>query len=101
VEELLLDVHWPVATTRAEVALLRGETRPHARVRIGQSEVLADSNGLFEARIELQPGANPVQVSARDAFGRSATADGEVLRAATPPPLGRAEVVWGGPGPPR
>ncbi len=100
VEELLLDVHWPVATTRAEVALLQGETRPHARVRVGAVEVLADAEGHFEARIELQPGANPVQVSARDAFGRTSSADGEVLRAAAPP-LGRAEVVWGGAGPPR
>lgn len=92
-EEMLLEVDWPSSPSTGPVAMVEGQTTPHARVRVGDREVLADATGAFAVRLPLERGANDIEIVAQDALGRRQDVAQTILRPGAPP-IGRAEVQW-------
>ncbi|MEK7705352.1 MAG: hypothetical protein AAB426_10365 [Myxococcota bacterium] len=70
----LLKVKWPPeALTAKRRQMVRGNTTPGARVRIGGVVVTADADGHFGAVVELVEGPQKIKVYAVDLLGRQAT----------------------------
>ncbi len=103
--DLLLAVEWPDVRqkTRAPSTIVRGATVPGARVRVvgGEApvEVRADASGQFSASVRLIDGRNPLQVVARDPFGRSASVDGVTVERDARAPQLRGETTYSGASP--
>jgi ferric-dicitrate binding protein FerR (iron transport regulator) len=59
---------------------LEGRTAPGVQVSVNHRDVGVDPGGLFRTRVPLEPGANSIEVSARDPSGRSSSASLRVRR---------------------
>lgn len=71
---LFLKIKWPpVQSTSKKLHLVRGETTPNARVRVGGTVVWADGDGRFETVVQLQEGENRLEAYTLDVAGRLET----------------------------
>lgn len=79
--------------TKQPKATLRGRTAPGSIVRIEGQAVQVGDSGQFETEVSLSRGRNAVTVSARDAKGREASRDVDIVYERPDPTL-RSKVVW-------
>jgi hypothetical protein len=73
---------------------LAGVTTPGAAVFINGAPVRTDASGAFTAKVALQEGKNQLQVSVRDAVGRSKQEQLADVTVDTQPPKLKGKTVW-------
>lgn len=71
-----------------------GTASPGAVVSINGTAVHADENGHFRAKVPLAEGANPIEVKARDALGRTREEKLPTVHVDTQAPNLRGKLVW-------
>ena len=75
-QPLFLEVQGPEdgATVRNSAVVVHGRTAPGATVTVGTVSIVADRDGRFQLEVQLELGANRIEVVASDAAGRSLSA---------------------------
>ena len=75
-QPLSLEVQGPDdgTTVRSGAVVVHGRTAPGATVTIGDVIAIVDGDGRFQAEVQLEPGANRIDVVASDDAGRTASA---------------------------
>lgn len=71
-----------------------GETNPGAAVFVNGAPVPVESDGRFTAHVPLQEGSNPLNVTVRDALGRSERQDLAPVVVDTQPPKLKGKTIW-------
>jgi hypothetical protein len=73
---------------------LAGSTTPGAAVFVNGVAAKTDATGAFTARVSLQEGRNQLQVSVRDALGRTRREQLNDVTVDTQPPKLKGKTVW-------